>query len=530
MESTSTHTPADATPLELDGSAPAAWQVEQVARFGRQVRLADSARERVGASHAALLRTIDDGARIYGVNTGFGSAADQVVDREGLEQLQQNLLRSHAAGMGEPLPGDVVRAMLLLLAGSLARGCSGVRVELVERVIGLLNAGVTPVVPEIGSVGASGDLAPLAHCALVLMGEGRAVVDGREMPGAQALEHAGLEPIAPVLKEGLALINGTHLMTARAALIATGLRRAFDAALASAALSMDAMRATDSFLDPRVHAVRTQTGQARVAARLWDLIRGSGILQSHRSDEDRRVQDPYSLRCTPQVLGAALDLIDSAAAIIDRELAAVSDNPLIFSRDHGADGPAAEVISAGNFHGAPIAMALDTLSIAMSHIAGIAERRLYLLSSADPKFLSLSGEEPPVVLPHLSPRPGIQSGYMIVQYAAAACANELATLATPASVYNVPTCAGMEDYNSFGPRSAAKAARGLELVRHVIAAELLCSSEALEALHRSGLRSSDEIERIHALVREHVPALREDRSPAPDLATLTRLIEAGRVY
>jgi histidine ammonia-lyase len=404
--------------------------------------------------------------------------------------------------------------MLLCLAASLARAASGVRPETIHAITALLNAGVTPVVPESGSVGASGDLAPLAHAVLVLMGEGEAFDPaGRRTPAAQALRAAGLAPITLEAKEGLALINGTHLMAARLTLLCHDLERLLAAALTACAMSIDACRATDASLDSRVYALRGQPGPARVAAELRALLAGSQIVRSH-AQNDPRVQDVYSIRCAPIVLGAALDALAYVRARLDDELGAVTDNPLVFPTAH--DGTA-HIVSAGNFHGMPCALPLDVAAISIAHLAGIAERRVYhMLSVFDPQTL---------LRPFLSPKPGLHSGFMIVQYAAAALCNEIVGLANPASPVNISTCAGMEDYNSFGPRAAAKAARALDCARGVIAIELLCAAQAIDT-HRP-LRTGTRLEAAHAAIRAHVPTLSEDRPPSPDIETIARMIEMG---
>ncbi len=490
-------------------------QIAQVARDHTPLELTPQARQAVAACRAALEGALDDAQPHYGINTGFGSLSNQRINREDLAALQRNLIRSHAAGVGRPLPADVVRAMMAVLAASLARARSGVRPELVEHLLAVLNAGITPVVPESGSVGASGDLAPLAHVALTLIGEGEAFINDRRVPAADALRHAGLTPIELTAKEGLALINGTHLMTARMALICEDLRHVVKGALHACAMSIDGSRASHGFLDPRVYEARNQPGPARVAAALRGLLAGGTIADSHK-ENDPRVQDPYSYRCAPLVLGAALDAIDSCEARLRDELGAVTDNPLIFHDAQSETGPT-DIVSAGCFHGMTVALPLDTLAIAIAHIAGIAERRTYhMLSVFDPHS---------ELRAFLSPRPGLQSGFMIVQYAAAAMCNELIGLANPASVANISTCAGMEDYNSFGPRSAAKAARAVELARSVVAIELLCAAEAVEA-HRPH-RTGDILERTIATIRDRVPPLTEDRPPSPDIAALDDLIQSG---
>jgi len=495
----------------LDGSPLTIGRVHDVAVQGAWASIAASVRPALKASRGVIESMLDDGEAHYGINTGFGSLSKNRIGRDELAQLQVNLVRSHAAGVGAPLDTPSVRATMLCLAASLCRGLSGVRPELPELIVGLLNHGITPIVPEVGSVGASGDLAPLSHIAEVLIGEGRVLVGEQEMGGAEAMEQAGLAPIALSAKEGLALINGTHLMCGRAALIADGLERLFDAAVAATAMSMDACKATDSFLDPRVHAARGHEGSSVIAERLRRLLEGSEILPSHR-ENDPRVQDPYSLRCAPYVLGAAWDLWNYVKLQIERELGAVTDNPLVFADDSGEP-----VVSAGNFHGMPIAIPLDAIAIALSHIAGISERRTFLMLAA--------GDPVPGLTPYLSKRPGVQSGLMIAQYTAAACCNELIGLAAPASVANLSTSAGVEDYNSFGPRSAAKAMRALELARSVVAIEMVCAAQGIEA-HRP-LKSGAGVEHALASVREVVEPFDEDRSPAPDFAALSERIEAG---
>ncbi|MHC4909985.1 MAG: histidine ammonia-lyase [Planctomycetota bacterium] len=497
------------TSLLLDGQPLSPTDVADVARNARVVRLAASSAADVAASRSVVDAVTAGTAPVYGVNTGFGSLSRIRVDADGLRELQRNLIRSHAAGVGEPLPDDVVRAMLVILAASLARGHSGVRPIVIESIIGLLERGITPVVPSRGSVGASGDLAPLAHAALVLLGEGEAMFEGRRLSGHDALRAAGQDPLVLEAKEGLALINGTHLMTAIGALAQIDLERLSTAALAATALAIDACRATDAFLDPRLHFARSQLGQQRVAADLLARLAGSTILQDHRHD-DPRVQDPYCLRAAPQVLGAALDALEWTGEMIQRELGAVTDNPLVFSPD-------GHIVSGANFHGMPVAIPLDVMPIAVSHVAGIAERRIYWLLAAS------DGENPINV--YLSPQPGLHSGLMIVQYTAAACCNELQTLATPASVANIPTSAGIEDYNSMGATSAHQLRHAVDLARSVIACELLVMAEALE--YQRPLRSGALVEATVATVRSVVPRLTEDRPPAPDIAAIEALIARG---
>lgn len=496
--------------LIVDGGPLTPEHIADVARGRAPVRLSPTAIDRMRRSRAVVETHLSDGHPHYGINTGFGSLSRQRVADSNLAALQRNLVRSHAAGVGSPLPDDVVRAMMLLLAASLSRGCSGVRPVVAERLVAMLNAGITPFVPEVGSVGASGDLAPLAHVALALIGEGPVLDATGPAPSDAAFRAAGLSPLALEAKEGLALINGTHLMAAQGALLISDFGRLFDSALLACAMTIDACKATDAFLDARVFTARNQPGPAKVAAQLRELLAGSTIIPSHR-DNDPRVQDPYSLRCAPVVLGAALDLAGYVKAAVNAELGAITDNPLVFTQ---GEPP---IVSAGNFHGMPIAIPLDALAIALTHIAGIAERRIYnLLSASDP-------QNP--VPASLSPQPGLHSGLMIAQYTAAACCNEIQGLAAPASTANIPTSAGMEDYNSFGPRAAAKARRALALARNVVAIELLCSAEALE-YHRP-LVSGAQVEHAHRIIRGKVPRLSHDRPPAPDIDSISALIRDG---
>lgn len=465
------------------------------------------------ASRAVVERAAAGSEPVYGVNTGFGSLAKVRIGRDDLRALQRNLIRSHASGVGEMLPSSTVRAMMAALAASLARGMSGVRPAVVEQLGRMLEADVIPIVPSRGSVGASGDLAPLAHLALALMGEGDSTLLGLLTRTGHALKARGIEPLELDAKEGLALINGTHAMAAIGGLALLTAERVVRAAVRSAALAMDACLASDAFLDERLHAARGQPGQIEVAAMLRRELDGSRIVQSHR-ENDPRVQDPYSLRCTPQVLGAAIDALRFVRGVVERELGGVTDNPLVFPSGAGVDR---DIVSGGNFHGMPLAIALDLAAIALAPVAGIAERRIYwVLGGADP-FTKLA--------PHLAHEPGLTSGLMISQYAAAACCNELQTLCTPACVANIPTCAGIEDYNSFGATSAHKFDRAVRLARTVVAIELLCMTEALER-HRP-LTSGPRVEAVAALVREVAPASTDDRPPAPLIASIDALIDAG---
>ncbi len=496
--------------IVLDGSALSIQSVTAVARGGTKVRLDTTAHERIDQTRKAVLDEVARGRPIYGINTGFGNFAQVRVDDHKLADLQRNIVRSHAAGVGDALPAEVVRAAMVLTAASLSRGISGVRSAVVQSILDHLNHGITPVVPEVGSVGASGDLAPLSHIALALIGEGSVTVHGRASSAADAQCAAGIAPLVLEMKEGLSLLNGTHLMAGIGALALDDTRRLAGAAIAATAMAIDGCRASDSGLDARIHHARCQPGQELVAQRLRALLKGSQILPSHK-ENDPRVQDPYGLRCAPQVLGAALDAVAWVESVVTRELGAVTDNPLVFTRGGTA------IVSGGNFHGMPLAIALDTLKIALCHIAGISERRVYW---------ALSGHDRESrVRPHLAVDAGFDSGLMIAQYTAASCVNELGVLAHPASPGNVPTSAGIEDYNSMGATSARHARRAVELATHVIAIELQTMAEALDC--QRPLRSGQGVERAHSIVRSSVPRLTGDRSPAPDIAAISALVRDG---
>jgi histidine ammonia-lyase len=487
---------------------PTLEQLEAVACGAPPPPLDDGDLARIGAARQVVEDALASGRTVYGVNTGFGDLVTVSIAPEDAAQLQLNLLRSHAVGSGEPLPEPTVRAMIHLLANSLRRGRSGVRVEVVQLLLGLLARGVTPVVPSRGSVGSSGDLAPLAHLALVLVGEGEATFGGERLTGAEALARAGLEPVVLAAKEGLALINGTHLMAAAGGLAVRAARRVLDAAIVAVALSLEAFKGSTVPFDARLQEVRPQPGQARVAQRLRELLDGSPVVASHA--DCGRVQDPYTLRCAPQVLGAVSDALDYVTGVLERELEAVTDNPLIFP-DEG------DVLPGGNFHGQPLSLPLDHLALAMTELASFAERRTFALLS--PSYAGLP--------PFLTPRPGLSSGLMIAQYAAAALVNECQVLAHPAGAGSIPTSAGQEDFNSMGALAALKAARTVEYAAHVVATELVCACQGLE-FHRP-LRSTDALEGALARVRERVPRVDEDRSLAAELSALAAALRTGEL-
>ncbi|MGQ0628417.1 MAG: histidine ammonia-lyase [Phycisphaerales bacterium] len=513
--------------LTLSGGALTISDVIAVARYGAKVVIGPDAVQLMLPSRRVVERALGDGLPHYGINTGFGSLAQKRISDSDLSTLQRNLVRSHSAGVGEPLPADVVRGMMLLLCASLCRGFSGVRPLLAGTLAEMLNKGVVPYVPSVGSVGASGDLAPLAAVANVVIGEGRAMHAGRVMGGAQAMKRAGIKPVVLAAKEGLALINGTHLMAAQGALLCHDATRLHHAANVALAMSIDAMRATDAFLDARLYAARNHAGSNLVAERVRGYLRGSQIIRSHVKN-DPRVQDPYSLRAAPTVLGAAWHAMTGVTCEIEEELQAVTDNPLVFvkgpiatalasAREITSDGEA--IVSGANFHGMPLAIPLDYLAIALCHVAGIAERRIYLMTGAfDPESH---------LKPFLARNPGLQSGMMIAQYTAAACVNEMITLAPPASVSNIPTSAGQEDYNSFGPRAAAKARRAMDLAEHVVAIELMCAAQGVE-MHRP-LRSGKGVEAVIKTIRNDVAPLTDDRPLTGDIEAIVAQIRDGMI-
>ena len=475
---------------------------------GAPVALAEGWQETVHAAARAVAEVITRGEVVYGINTGFGKLASTRIAPEALAQLQLNIVRSHAAGTGPALPDRVVRLTLALKAASLARGRSGVRVETVEALLALLGADVLPVIPARGSVGASGDLAPLAHLALVLIGEGKArLPDGRTVPGAEALRRAGLAPIGLAAKEGLALLNGTQVSTALALDALFRIEDTFAAALVTGALSVDGARGSDTPFDPRIQAVRGHPGQTDVAAALRVLLAGSAIRESHRVG-DPRVQDPYSLRCQPQVMGAALEMIRASAATLEREANAVSDNPLVFPET-------GEILSGGNFHAEPVAFAADMLALAVAEAGNLAERRVALLT--DPVMTGLPA--------FLAPDPGLHSGFMLAQVTAAALAAENKALATPRSIDTVPTSANQEDHVSMATGAALRLDEMAGNLAAIIGIEALLAAQAVE-FHRP-LRSSRTLEQAIALLRARVPRWIEDRALAPDIAAARALVEDG---
>ena len=500
------------TACVLDGRSLTIEDVVRVARApGVRVTLEPGARHALLQSRRLVDRAVESGQTIYGINTGFGKLANVRIPLDQLDQLQTNLIRSHAAGVGTPLPPPVVRSIMLLRANVLLRPTSGVQPALVDALVGMLNAGVLPLVPEQGSVGASGDLAPLSHIGLALMGEGQVLSpDGEPIPAAGALSAAGLTPYRFAPKEGLSFINGTQAQTALLALLVHDANVLWRTAVGAAAMSLEALRGTPAPLDSRIHEARPHKGQIRAAALMRSLLENSEIRESHR-ENDPRVQDAYSLRCAPQVFGAVADAIRFAEETVAVELNASTDNPLVF--DNG------DVISGGNFHGQPVAQALDFLAVTLTTLQALSERRVERLVNPElsqglPAFLTRD--------------PGLHSGYMMVQITAASLVAESRTLCMPASIGSIPTDANQEDFVPMGMAAAYKTRRILVNGERVVATELLCAAQGLELL--KPLRPGRGVEALYDRLRAGgVPPLGEDRPPAPDMERIRRMIAAGEL-
>jgi histidine ammonia-lyase len=494
--------------MELDGKPLSLEDIAAVAYGRERVQLAASARPRVLASRKVVDDIVTRDAVVYGVTTGFGKLADVRIPRPEIGALQLNLVRSHACGIGQPLSEPEARAMMLLRANVLALGFSGVRPEVIELLCQLLNQRIYPVVPEKGSVGASGDLAPLAHLALNLIGEGEAFFDGKRMESSEALKRAKLKPLQLEAKEGLALLNGTQAMHAVGGLSILRAKHLAQVSDVAGAMTLEGLRDTPAAFDPRLHDARPHQGQKAVAGHLNSLLQDSEIRESHRKD-DPRVQDAYSLRCIPQVHGAVRDVLAHCEQILSVESASATDNPLVFV-DSG------DVVSGGNFHGAPLAFAFDYAAIALTDLMSIAERRIDRLVNPD------KSEGLPAFLAR---RPGIESGFMIAHVAAASLLNEARVLAHPASVDNVTTSGGKEDHVSMGMTSALKLRSIVDLAENIFAIELLAGAEALE--HRRPLRAGKGVESAFKLVREIAAPLTNDRPLSSDIARLSQKVRAG---
>jgi histidine ammonia-lyase len=494
--------------MELGGKPLSLEDIAGVAYGGESVQIAGSARSRIVASRKVIDDIVAREAVVYGVNTGFGKLADVRIVREEIDALQLNLVRSHACGIGPPLSEPEVRAMMLLRANVLTLGFSGIRPGVIELLCQMLNQRIYPVVPEKGSVGASGDLAPLAHLALTLIGEGEAFFDGKPMESGEALKRAKLKPLQLEAKEGLALLNGTQAMHAVGGLSILRAKRLTNVADVAGAMTLEALRDTPAAFDSRLHEARPHPGQKVAAAHLNSLLRESEIRESHRKN-DPRVQDAYSVRCIPQVHGAVRDVLAHCEQILQVESASATDNPLVFIET-------GDVISGGNFHGAPLAFALDYAAIALTDLMNISERRVDRLTNPD------KSEGLPAFLAR---KPGVESGFMIAQVAAASLVNEARVLAHPASVDNVTTSGGKEDHVSMGMTSALKLRSIVDLAENLFAIELLTAAEALE--HRRPLRAGKGVERAFKLVRQVAPPLTKDRPLSGDIARLAEKIRAG---
>jgi histidine ammonia-lyase len=495
-----------AKPIQIS-DRPLGFADLKAAHAGRiAVTLTGAARRRIAASAKAIGAILEAHEPVYGVNTGFGKLAQKRIDDDHLSELQLNIIRSHAAGTGDPLPDAIVRLILLLKVKSLAQGHSGVSLALMEKLCALVEADVLPVIPSQGSVGASGDLAPLAHMSLVLLGEGRARMDGREMTGAQALEAAGIAPHEPGPKEGLALLNGTQVSTAITLAALFDTEHLMSAALVAGAMAVDAILGSDTPFDARIHGLRPHPGQIATATVIRDLLAGSRIRASHVDCE--RVQDPYSFRCQPQVIGACLDRMHDTARTLAIEANAVTDNPLVFA-------DTLEVLSGGNFHAEPVAFAADGLALAIAEIGALSERRCAAMIDTGISQLP----------PFLVSEPGLNSGFMLAQVTAAALASENRALAHPRSTDSLPTSANQEDHVSMSTNAANRLAPMIRNGRAIVAVELLSAAQGIDL--RRPLKSSRKIEAAHALIRDKAAFWDKDRVFAGDLEAVAAMIRDG---
>ncbi len=495
--------------ITIDSRSLTIKDVVNVARHNYHVTLSKEATENINKAKKVVDKVILDNKVVYGVNTGFGAFCKKVISKENIKQLQKNLLLSHSTGVDEPFQEDVVRAIILLRANTLASGNCGVRVELVQTLLDMLNAGVHPYIPQKGSVGASGDLAPLAHLGLVVIGEGQAYFKGKLLTGSEALKLANIKPIELEAKEGLALINGTQVMTGVAAIVIDEAESVIKTADIIAACTIDALKGSDAPFDKRLHELRPHPGQLKSAENLRHVMKNSQIRESHRNCD--HVQDAYSMRCAPQVHGASRDTIDYVKRVVEIEINSVTDNPIIFPETE-------EFISGGNFHGQPIALAMDYLGIALSEIANVSERRIERMVNS-----KLSEHLPAFLVKD----EGINSGFMITQYTAASLVSENKVLAHPASVDSIPTSANQEDHVSMGTISARKAQTILSNVEFVLAIELLCVAQALDFLRE--FKPGDGVEAVYKLVREKVSHLDKDRVLHKDINVLKEMISTAIV-
>jgi histidine ammonia-lyase len=494
--------------ISVDGESLTIDDVVQVSRNCEKVTLSPESTKRMEESRKAVLRIVESGAIAYGINTGFGDLASVVIPENDLLELQKNLVRSHCAGVGDNLAVEDVRASILLRANSLARGYSGVRVQVVETLLEMLNKELHPLVPEMGSVGASGDLAPLAHIAAVAMGEGHCTFGGEAMGGGAGMKAAGIEPLSLGPKEGVALINGTSVMTGIAALAVHDSLQLLGAAQIAASMSFEALRSSTRPFDPRVGEVRPHGGQVTCARNMMNLLKGSEIIPSHK--DCSKVQDAYTVRCIPQVIGSVMGTVNSVRSTVETEINSSTDNPLVFPE-------AGDSVSCGNFHGQPIAMAMDHLSLSMCVLGVFTERRIARLVDS-----RLSG-----LPPFLTGKSGTHSGFMMAQCTAAALASENKTLAHPASADSIPTSAGQEDHVSMGLWAARKAASAVRNSRNIVAIELLCAAEGLE-FHKP-LKPGVGAQAGYRVVRGSVKKLEADRPISRDIESLAGLIESGAI-
>jgi len=494
--------------LELNGQRLSLARIAAVACGEERVALSGEARIRVEASRRIVERIVAEERTVYGINTGFGKLSDVHIEQSQLRELQLNLVRSHSCGLGAPLSEAEARAMLLLRANVLAQGYSGCRPVLIEKLIAMLERGVTPVIPEKGSVGASGDLAPLAHLALTVIGEGEAFYHAERMPSAEALRRASIEPLQLEAKEGIALLNGTQAMAAVGGLALHRAERVARLADVAGAMSLEALRGTPVAFDERIHAARPHPGQIEVATHLRELLRDSQIRQSHLQN-DPRVQDAYSLRCMPQVHGAVRDALSHARNAVETETGSATDNPLVFS-DTG------EVLSGGNFHGAPLALSFDYAAIALTDLMSITERRVDRLVNPD------SNEDLP---PFLTSHPGAASGFMMLQIVAASLLSEARVFGHPASIDNVPTDGGKEDHVSMGMTAATKLRSIVDNAEHLLAIELITAAEGLE--YRAPLQPGRGVKQACEIVRVHVPRLTNDRAMSKEIEAIAKAIRDG---
>ena len=500
------------TRIVIDGEHLTLDELYRVVLDGAEAEIPGAARERMDASRAVVERLVEAGTAVYGVNTGFGKMASTRISRDEIHQLQYNLVRSHACGVGAPLSEHATRAMLALRANAIAKGFSGVRPIVAQTLVTMLNRGVYPVIPSQGSVGASGDLAPLAHLAEVVIGEGHAIFRGTSMTGAEAMRAAGIAPLVLEAKEGLALLNGTQAMLALALLALREAEILVDTADVSAALSLDALRGSPAAFDARIALVRPHPGHATTARNIERLNQGSEIRESHRSpDKDPRVQDSYSLRCAPQVHGAVRDALSQIRATLSIEINSATDNPLVFASGESSG----EVVSGGNFHGQPLAMATDHMAIALATLGGISERRIEQMTNPQTSQL------PAFLIRHA----GLNSGFMILQVTAAALASELKPLAAPHSVDSIPTSANQEDYVSMGMGGARRLEPMLANLRNILAIELLAACQGIDLL--SPLRTGPETRRAYDIVRALSPVVEADRSLAADIEAVAREVGKG---